>query len=134
MTEIPEFHRRVTLAMQYLDTRLPPRSKEFLIKLGWVFFTGLFNGELMFDYMRNYTHPLAGITYETMWQIGNMFTINPCNWWLSVNQTQRFLAARRAQELSEQYNVIVNSQRYNNFRMAYLGRDFFKTNLEDHIR
>ncbi len=42
----------------------------------------------------------------------------------------REASAKRAQELSDQYNDIVANQKYNNFNMAYLGREFFKTNME----
>jgi hypothetical protein len=69
-----------------------------------------------------------------MWSYMNCLGLNPCHSFLTRNETMRQASARRLEELSSQYVNITTTQTYKNFKMGYLGRNFFKSNMEDWVR
>jgi len=124
-TRPEEFMQNNLRSFNYLDTRVPNGS--------FVFITGIFNGELMYQYMADKKHPLLPMTYGTVWDFVSSLGSNPCYAWLSRNSTCRENASRRAQELNLVYPRLVQTQNYKNFKLYYLGSNF-KTILEDWVR
>lgn len=49
---------------------------------------GLADGDLLFDYLHNATHPL-GVTYADVYDFLNCLEISPCWGWLNTNDTVR---------------------------------------------
>lgn len=113
MTTTAAFRKNVLQSLSYLDTVLPKGSH--------VVFIGLVDGTILWDNLYNQTHPF-GVTYEQLYSWLLCIRANPCTGWLTPNATDRYLATKRANELSDQYAYIVKeySSRFKNFDMAYL--------------
>jgi acyloxyacyl hydrolase len=112
MTTPEQFYANIKLALDYLDTKLPPNS--------YIVFMGLAAGNFLFDILHNQTHPM-GVTYEQLYKWQNCLGVAPCWGWMSLNQTVRDFTTQRAQNLSAVYPRIINdlSGRYKNFKMVY---------------
>lgn len=120
MTKPEVFERNIKSILSYLDTRLPNGS--------YVFSTGLFNGELMFDKMAKKIHPNLNCTYEHLWDYVGCMGSNACWGWLNKNETWRRFTTNRAQELNSIYPKLVREQNYQNFKYEYIG-SFFRDSV-----
>lgn len=115
------FERNIKNILSYLDTRLPNGS--------YVFSTGIFNGELMWERMATKIHPNLKCTYGHMWEYIGCIGSNSCWAWLNKNETWRRAATVRAQELNSIYTKLVREQNYENFKYDYIG-SWFKESVK----
>jgi len=80
MTTPAEFKTNVLSLLNYLDTRLPNGSH--------VVSVGLADGELLWDYTSNETHPI-GVGYPDVYNYLNCMNLSPCWGWMNSNATVR---------------------------------------------
>lgn len=121
MTTVPEFEANILLALDYLDTVLPPGSH--------VAFIGLAPGWVLYDSLYNRTHPV-GVSYTAVYDYLNCLEISPCTGWMTSNATLRAFTDARSMNLSAVYPQIVEqySYKYTNFDMDYFSFvDIFNT-------
>eukprot|EP01095_Lingulamoeba_sp_RSL-Kostka_P008463 TRINITY_DN2841_c0_g1_i1.p1 TRINITY_DN2841_c0_g1~~TRINITY_DN2841_c0_g1_i1.p1 ORF type:complete len:560 (+),score=199.81 TRINITY_DN2841_c0_g1_i1:33-1712(+) len=105
MTEPSVFQQQFQTGVQNLDKRVVNGTK--LITLGLV------DGRVLWNTMSNLTHPL-GCTYAEFYEFLTCTGNNPCNTWLSPNETQRNLASQRAADLSSTISQSLNNQTFVN--------------------
>jgi len=80
MTTPAEFKTNILYLLNYLDTVLPPGSHVVSVGLG--------DGELLWDYTNNMTHPI-GVGYPDFYDYLNCLDISPCWGWMNSNATVR---------------------------------------------
>jgi len=109
-TSTEEFRKNVLETLDYLDTVLPKGSH--------VVFEGLAAGGMLFDILKNETHPL-GAPYPMVYDFLTCLQCNPCWGWMNTNATARNATTKHANELSNVYKQIMQEKTYNNFKMIY---------------
>jgi acyloxyacyl hydrolase len=100
MTTPAEFAQAVTQSILELNSTLPAGSH--------VGFIGLADGLILYDTMHNQTHPL-GVDYTTVYDALTCNDCNPCNGWLSSNDTLRQITQARANNLTSVYDTVIQS-------------------------
>ncbi|KAA0155238.1 hypothetical protein FNF29_01989 [Cafeteria roenbergensis] len=98
MTTPAEFRASVLKSFQELNNTLPPGSKVAVM--------GLVQGTILYDTMHNQTHPL-GVDYTDLYTTLSCVGSNPCNGWLTSNDTLRALTQQRADNLTKVYDEII---------------------------
>ena len=96
-TPLDEFYNDAVKTLQRLDGMLPPGST--------VISLALFNGELLYDTMRNQQHPI-GTTYKTLYDWLNCLQVSPCFGWLNSDGAIRRQTTEYANKLNDQYRKI----------------------------
>jgi len=92
------FKEKILQLLDYLDTVLPNGSH--------VVSVGLADGELLWEYTNNLTHPL-GITYPDFYDYLNCLEVSPCWGWMNSNATIRSTTQQIANNLSAVYDEII---------------------------
>ena len=110
MTTVAEFEKNVLRLLNWLDSTVPKGSHV------WIY--GLADGELLYDNLHNWTHPL-NVTYAQVYDFLNCLEISPCWGWLNTNATIRRFTTERAMNLSKVYNKILKEHTFENFDMVY---------------
>jgi acyloxyacyl hydrolase len=99
MTTPAEFHISVLQSLQEFNNTLPAGSHVAVL--------GLVDGLILYDTMHNQTHPL-GIDYTSVYGALTCNGANPCNGWLTANDTLRQLTQQRANNLTAVYDQIIS--------------------------
>ncbi len=120
MTTPEEMRANVLTTLTYLDTVLPKGSH--------VLTTGLGNGSLLYDLLKDHLHPFGRVgvplTYPQMYDYLSCLQISPCNGWLTSNQTLRDLTSQRALDLSAAVRNASFSYQPRNYDIDYLDFPF----------
>lgn len=116
MTTPGKMHSNVMQALEYLNTQLPNGSHVILI--------GLADGRFLWNQLHNRYYPLGqlnkDITYEQVYSFLSCLQINPCQGWMSTNETLRNLTSARALQLSRVMEEIAVSQKFASFDIHYM--------------
>jgi acyloxyacyl hydrolase len=115
MTPPATFHEYVTKSLQALDAKLPKGS--------YVVLVGLVDGRVLFDNMHARQHPI-GATYEEVYGYLNCNSVNPCHGWLNSNETMRNATTDWRNSLNKEYENIIATQQYDNFKMNFFNPDW----------
>ena len=123
MTTIEQMRANALKTMSSLDKILPNGSHVAMI--------GLADGRVLYDTMHNRTHPIGklrnDVTYATLYDFLNCLQISPCAGWLNTNETIRNATSKRARELSAVLQDIAETQKYQNFDLAFIPNFFEET-------
>ncbi|XP_030059972.1 acyloxyacyl hydrolase [Microcaecilia unicolor] len=115
MTSPKDLHDDVMKVLKYLNSRLPDGSHVIL--------QGLADGRFLWDHLHNRYHPLGqlnkDITYEQLYTFLSCIQFNPCNGWMSLNETLRNLTSQRAFQLSSVLEEIA-TLKFSSFDMLYV--------------
>ncbi|XP_077159500.1 acyloxyacyl hydrolase isoform X2 [Paroedura picta] len=116
MTTPGQLRGSMLKSLRYLDSLLPKGSHVILFSLA--------NGDFLWDNLYNRYHPLGqlnkDITYKQIYSFLTCLKLNPCNGWLSPNDTLRSITTKRALQLSSILSGIAESQKYANFDLFYM--------------
>ncbi|XP_015274721.1 PREDICTED: LOW QUALITY PROTEIN: acyloxyacyl hydrolase [Gekko japonicus] len=116
MTTPEQLHPNMLKSLRYLNSLLPKGSHVILV--------GLADGTFLWDNMHGGYHPLGqlnkDITYEQVYSFLTCLKVNPCNGWLSSNDTLRNIATERALRLSSILRGIAESEKYASFDLFYM--------------
>nr|XP_033786106.1 acyloxyacyl hydrolase isoform X2 [Geotrypetes seraphini] len=115
MTSPKEFHDNIMQVLKYLNSHLADGSHVIL--------QGLVDGRILWDQLHNRYHPLGqlnkDITYEQLYLFLSCLQINPCNGWMSINETLRNLTSQRAFQLSSVLEQIAKLK-FSSFDILYV--------------
>lgn len=111
MTTPEDFRKNILAGLEAFDKKVPAGSKLLMI--------GLADGRILYQTMHNQPHPL-GITYADLYVFLTSIGGNPCQTWLTADADSREKATQRAKELSSILKEIAQTQKYQNFELAYM--------------
>ncbi|XP_068940685.1 acyloxyacyl hydrolase [Petaurus breviceps papuanus] len=120
MTTPEAMRAHVMETLTFLSSRLPPGSHVILY--------GLADGRFLWDHLHDRYHPLGqlnkDITYEQLYTFLSCLKVNPCQGWMSSNETLRTLTSERAKQLSNVLETIAVSEKFANMSLLYLDYPF----------
>lgn len=115
MTTPEKFQSQLLTALEKLNTKVAPGSKVVL----W----GLVDGRILYNYLHRLPHPIGnGVTYDQFYSFLGCTGTNPCATWLTRDTATRDAATKRAFELDDVVENVVNKYKnyYSNFELAFL--------------
>ncbi|XP_071812000.1 acyloxyacyl hydrolase-like [Apostichopus japonicus] len=116
MTLPEDMRKRFRSTLQYLDTQLPKGSH--------VFATGLADGRVLFDTLKDKIHPIGDwrqdITYPDIYNYLNCLESSPCSGWMTTNETLRNFTSERAANLSKVVQEEAKLFKPTNFDVHYM--------------
>ncbi|XP_020820051.1 acyloxyacyl hydrolase isoform X1 [Phascolarctos cinereus] len=120
MTTPQDMQAHVMETLTFLNLHLPPGS--------YVVLYGLADGRFLWDQLHDRYHPLGqlnrDITYEQLYAFLSCVQVNPCQGWMSSNETLRTLTSERAKQLSNVLEMIAASEKFANISLLYLDYPF----------
>ncbi|XP_074055344.1 acyloxyacyl hydrolase isoform X2 [Macrotis lagotis] len=120
MTTPEDMRAHLMETLTFLNSRLPPGSHVVLC--------GLADGRFLWDHLHDRYHPLGqlnkDITYEQLYTFLSCLQVNPCQGWMSSNETLRNLTSKRAKQLSNILEEIAVSEKFANMSLLYLDYPF----------
>ncbi|KAG8572519.1 hypothetical protein GDO81_012071 [Engystomops pustulosus] len=115
MTTPEDMRAYVMNELKYLDMNLPKGSHVILMSLA--------DGRSLWNNLHDRYHPLGqlnkDITYEQFYGFLTCMKSNPCEGWMTKNETLRNLTTERAEQLSNVLQEISTSAKFNNFGLGY---------------
>ncbi|KAM3929016.1 acyloxyacyl hydrolase [Leptodactylus fuscus] len=115
MTTPENMRTNVMKELKYLDMKLPKGSHVILMSLA--------DGRFLWNSLHDRYHPLGqlnkDITYEQFYGFLSCLESNPCEGWMSKNETLRNLTTERAEQLSSVLQEITTSEKFCNFELGY---------------
>ncbi|RNA11317.1 acyloxyacyl hydrolase [Brachionus plicatilis] len=115
MTKPDDYYKNLIGVLTYLDGVLPNGSHVML--------TGLANGSLLYESLKNTVYPLgrvrSDIYYVDFYNYLTCLQASPCNGWMTTNDTLRKLTTDYAMMLSKIAKNISETKKFNNFDLAY---------------
>ncbi|XP_036594588.1 acyloxyacyl hydrolase [Trichosurus vulpecula] len=120
MTTPEDMRAHVMETLTFLNSRLPPGSHVVLY--------GLADGRFLWDHLHDRYHPLGqlnrDVTYTQLYDFLSCLQVNPCQGWMSSNETLRTLTSERAKQLSNVLEKIAASEKFANMSLLYLDYPF----------
>jgi len=118
MTTVEQMRGNVQQLLDILDNSLPKGSHVLMM--------GLADGRLLYESLHSRFYPLGrlnkDIKYPDFYEFLTCLQVNPCNGWMSSNETLRDFTSQRAWELSQVIRKVVSESRnrYKNFEVNYV--------------
>ncbi|XP_012861446.2 acyloxyacyl hydrolase [Echinops telfairi] len=116
MTTPEQLYSKVTQTLKHLNSHLPNGSH--------VVFYGLADGTFLWDHLHDRYHPLGqlnkDVTYAQLYSFLSCLQVNPCQGWMSANETLRALTSERAAQLSGTLKKIASLEKFTNFNLFYM--------------
>lgn len=114
-TPVDEFLKKAQAEFAYLDTVLAKGSHVIIM--------GIVDGRVLFNTLRNAMHPI-GTPYTSFYDYLNCLHTSPCSGWMNSNESIRNASSAHAALLNQQYQTIIQSNRYKNFDLHYFYPDY----------
>ncbi|XP_038624193.1 acyloxyacyl hydrolase isoform X1 [Tachyglossus aculeatus] len=116
MTSPLAMRSHVLEALRILDSRLPPGSHVVL--------SGLVDGRFLWDHLHDRFHPLGqlnkDVTYKQFYTFLSCLQVNPCEGWMSTNETLRNFTSERAAQLSRVLQEVADHEAFASFKLLYV--------------
>ncbi|KAM9308247.1 acyloxyacyl hydrolase [Gastrophryne carolinensis] len=115
MTTPEKMRSGVMEQLQYLDTHLPNGSHVILMSLA--------DGRFLWNSLHDRYHPIGrlnkDVTYAQFYDFLSCLSHNPCEGWMTKNETRRNITTERAEKLSMVLQEIAASERFIHFELKY---------------
>ncbi|KAM8967056.1 acyloxyacyl hydrolase [Pelodytes ibericus] len=115
MTTPEEMKANVLTTLKFLDAHLPNGSHVVLVQLA--------DGRFLWNSLHDRYHPVGqfnqDVKYKQLYSFMSCLQINPCEGWMTSNETLQNLTTKRADELSSALKEIASSYKFNNFDVNY---------------
>ncbi|XP_053323687.1 acyloxyacyl hydrolase [Spea bombifrons] len=126
MTTPQEMKSNVLTTLEYLDSRLPNGSHVVLVQLA--------DGRFLWDSIHDRYHPIGqlnkNVKYKHVYNFLSCLKINPCEGWMTENETLRNLTTERADQLSSVLSEIASSYKFKHFKVFYFDNLYQKVTVE----
>jgi len=110
MLTISEHKENLLKSLNDLNKISPPNSKLLIM--------GLVDGRVLWNLNSEREHPLK-VKYKNVYAFLTCNDANPCQTWLTLNETIRNQCSFRAEELSNTTEKIVKEHKFENIELAY---------------